>query len=552
MKMIFYLILILIFSIGESFAIHLDIDVEPRRPRVNSSYTVTFRIAVKDDEDPRVDFNTIGMNAIGRPSRGISVRTKFINGKLLTEKELTYSYKFMSKKEGDAVIKDIKVKIGSKSSSFPDVKIKISADVGKLKSFFVEAEVPKREVFVGEGITIKYYMYSKGNVKNYELKSYPKLSKFLKRFINRPERAQSVEIGGEIFRRDLLYAARVFPEKPGKYYIDPMSVRVEYSKTSTTNPFSLNFSFHRIMVKNIHSEEVIIVAKPLPPAPLGINFTGLVGKHSFKLTQAKNRYVVNEAIEINLEVSGGGALEAYTPPGIYTHPEMEEFEMSSDLRIIDMEKASKIYEYTYLPRNPLEIKASKMELVYFDPDEMLYKKIDFNIPGLVAKGLSDSSLPSVDNKGPHIENKNFENKNNPGSGIVAPIWSYDLFNKLNALRYINVFLLLILFGLILSFLLFRKTKNSRFEMAKRIVKSLRRGEVTYSDIFQLFQLARMESQEPLEVFIKKQNFSKKTQDYLLDLVKSSEKFFYLKGEETFRFKYDKGPFSELLSFISKC
>ena len=550
-KMRLRLVIYLIF-IGKVLANNsIKVDIHPRVPQVNSSYTVTFHIMTKSDEEPIVNFTPEGSEVQGPHSRGVSMRTKFLNGKLFTEKEVTYSYELVSSNAGFAKLKDIKVTIGKREHTHPNVRIRITRDLQRKKDFFAEAKVSKEEIFVGEGITVKYYIYSRGLVKGYELRSYPKLKKFLKRFIDLRERSKNVEIGGEIFRRDLLYAARVFAERPGRYRIDPISLKVKYSKNRGQNPLSLNFSFQRILKKNIQSRPIKIKVRPLPPSPPNTNFTGLVGKHSFKLRQGKTRYLVNEAIELELEVIGGGALEAYNGPDIYHHPDLEEFETSSDLRVLNSDKASKIYEYTYLARNSFKSSKRQIGLTYFDPETESYKEVLLIIPGLSVLG---GAISQVSNPLQEKENKkkSSEGPNGPSSEVVGPIFNDSFFGNLITVKYINYFLGTVLIIFLLSlFLKTKKKTNLHIKEAEQVVNSLKQGEGTYSDIFRLFHLVRGESGSPLDIFIKTQGFSRESQEYLLKLVESAESFSYFKGDRVFRFKYSRKPFQELLVYIAK-
>ena len=543
------ILIFLLFAGKLLLASNFKIELEPPRPQVNSPYTVIFRAMVRGDEEPIITFDSVGAEMLEQQSRGISMRTKFINGKLFTEKEVTFSYEFISSQVGTAYLRNIGIKVGNNKLSHPDFPIRIAREIPKARDFFVEAQVSKKDVFVGEGVTVKYYLYSKGMIRNFELKSYPKLKKFLKRFINRPERAQRVEIAGEIFRRELLYAARVFAESPGIYRVDPIKLRIEYSKFDTNNPFRINLSLHRLKRLNIQSKAVKINVKPLPSAPSDINFTGLVGKHSFKLIPGKIRYLVNEAIELKLEVTGEGGLEAYNGPAIYTHPNLEEFETSSDLRILDYNRVSKIYEYTYLARNSFEIKDRKLKLVYFNPETLIYEKEEIAIPGIKIVGgeIQTVSPSNGDNK---IKEPS-EISQRSSSKIVGPIFRESLFDRVIVLRRLNRFLSLIILLLILSFLLVKKKSNLSLIRARKIIKKLKKEEASYSDVFHLFHLIRGESKEPLEDFIKKQEFSDNTKIYLLKLIEAAESLSFLRGEGRFKFKYDKRPFQELLGCISK-
>ena len=541
-------LLIYCLFMGKLFAVNLKINIEPERPQVNSPYNIIFRIMTKGDEEPTITFDPEGAKMLEQQSRGMSMRTKFINGKLFTEKEATYSYEFISGKTGTAFLRNIKIKIGNKHFSHPDFPIRIAREIPKARDFFVEARVSKKDVFVGEGITVKYYLYSKGVIRNFELKSYPKLKKFLKRFIDRPERAQRVEIAGEIFRRELLYAARVFAESPGKYRVDPIKIRVEYSKINRNNPFGMNLSLRRLRTQNIQSKVVKINVKPLPPAPQDIEFSGLVGKHSFKLLPGKKRYLVNEAIELKLEITGEGALEAYDGPSLYAHADLEEFETNSDLRILDYSRVNKIYEYTYLARNSFEIKDRMLRLVYFNPENLQYEREEIAIPGIKIIGgvVQSTTQPAEDKQGDPLEELE-----RPSSAIVGPLFRENIFNQAIILRYLNIFLAVIACLIILSFFLVRREKNLNLKRAQEIVKLFKHGEASYSDIFQLFNLVRGESKDTLKDFIEKKGFSSATQEYLLKLIEIAEDQSYLEGEMKFKFQYDKRSFRELLCCISR-
>ena len=88
-------------------------------------------------------------------------------------------------------------------------------------------------------------------------------------------------------------------------------------------------------------------------------------------------------------------------------------------------------------------------------------------------------------------------------------------------------------------------------MAQKIVKTLEQGQANYSDIFQLCCLVERGPLSSLEKFVKKQGLSPYAESYLLRLIEAAEGRSYLKGEETFSFKYDKRPFRELLASMPK-
>ena len=556
--MLFRMVILIVILMSQAFGSGFNIDINPRNPQVDSSYTVTFTVVVEGDEEPVISFKSKGAKIIGRQSRGVSMRTKFVNGRLFTEKQIIYSYELESSSIGSAWLKDIKVKVSGKIMRRPDLKIDISKKPASLKNFFVQAEVDKDEIFVGEGLTVKYYIYSRRNVRNYELTDYPKLKKFFKRFINRPEESRNIEINGQIFRRDLLYSARVFAEKPGKYRIDPIKIKVHHATgPNINNPFNLNlnFSMNRLRSSRIRSKAIVVKVKPLPPAPQDAIFTGLVGDHSFKLMETKKRYLVNEAIELNFEVLGEGALEVYSAPAIYSHQELEEFEITSDFSITDDRRAIKVYHYTYLARSPLKILDRQIVLAYFDPKSLSYKKIKIDITGIdalggaIEKSFDDSVVAREKDTQEAIKGSLVEKDT---VSVVGPIFSsFNHFSE-NLVHIFNIFLGILIFIIIfIPIIRNKKRYHSAVAEAKKIISSLYGGEISYSNIFRLFHLLNWESRESLKNFIGRQQLGAKSKEYFLQLIKGVENSSYLKGEKLIKFKYEKKPFQDLFKLILK-
>lgn len=548
-------LLILVFSIIvtlSAMANDVNISVIPSRPAAEDPFNIVFRVSTMGGVQPEVFFTPDNLEILGKKSTGMTRRTKFINGKVYTEDEISFTYEVVAAKPGTARIRDIRVKVGDKTINVPQRSFRVFKAQQTPKDFHVIAEINKEKLYVGEGLTVKYYLLKKSNVRNFEISKYPKLEKWLKRFFNKPEPSRNVEYGGEVFRRELLYAARLFPEKAGKYFVDPIRLRVQYGAQVNNDPFSnFGFGFQRMKTKSAASRKIPIEVLPLPEAPPNTNFTGLVGEHDFKVVQAKNRYLVNEAIELKFEVTGGGALEAYEGPKLYTHGSLEDFETNSDLRVLNADRATKVYEYTYLPRAGFNIPASELKLAYFDPDERVYKEKTVSLSGLeifggannIAKASSNESVftsPSANNQqvlttGTEITGLSIR----PG---VFKNWSF--FSILN-----NSFIALIVLTLLSFFLRKSENQNLGLVKAKELNKELSTGKGSYSKVFQLFVLAGGEVRDNLEAHVKDLGFSKKTESYFIKVVRMAQEKNYLEHKKTFKFDYDKSAFKELIKKV---
>src|SRR5690606_25073030 len=130
--------------------------------------------------------------------------------------------------------------------------------------------------------------------------------------------------------------------------------------------------------------EIEVSEAALDSVPKG--YTGLVGEHSFNLLSSKDKYLVNEPIELKLEIVGPGLLEKMDAPILYSHPDLESFDTRSEIQEISPTRSRRIIEYTYLPRANMSIPSRQLELSYFLPDKKEYKSIKIEIPAVQVVG----------------------------------------------------------------------------------------------------------------------------------------------------------------------
>ena len=142
------------------------------------------------------------------------------------------------------------------------------------------------------------------DVNGKDIKKFPKLKGFVKRFIQYQPQPERVSMNNEIYERTALYSLILFPEDIGIVNIDPITVRLQYiSVDSSNDPFGgmgFGLSPRSIKVKTVSSPKVEVEVLALPTQNVPPSFTGLVGKHDFKLSINKTKFLVNEAIEAKL------------------------------------------------------------------------------------------------------------------------------------------------------------------------------------------------------------------------------------------------------------
>ncbi|MGZ3788349.1 MAG: hypothetical protein ACXVLQ_07480, partial [Bacteriovorax sp.] len=316
---------------------------------------------------------------------------------------------------------------------------------------------------------------------------------------------ETVQYKGQVFKRILAYSARLYPEKVGSAVLDPMSISVQVIENDYSSPFG-GFGAQRFKNKDLSSPRIEIEVLPLPSENVPAGFTGLVGEHDFSLSMTKNKFLVNEPIEIKLEVKGKGALENMDAPVIYSDNNLEQFDTKSEVSEIGTQAAKKVFEYTLLARGPLNIKQKELSLAYFDPSSGRYIEKKLIIPPLEVSGVAAQAggSASAQNQAkskdqPQAQEEDFLSKlfssNETGKkveknviGLVGPMlkgesgWSDRWFDVLNFV------LVLLIFATIGSWYISGKSvvvaRDSGAEIRKDIAHMKKKG-LNYSDLYKV-------------------------------------------------------------------
>lgn len=500
MKIVTFLILAVL-----SLAIRAeDIEVvtEPKEPVINENFFVTFKIKTSGSEEPYISFTPYGASVLGKRSQGLSISTVVINGKFTTTKEQAVVYELLAERAGQVYLKNIKVEMAGKTIAVKDVNVNVLNEARRVPDAFIEAEASKKRIYIGEGLDVNYYLYFKTSISANDVKEFPKLNKFIKRFhhINSP--VETVQYKGQVFRRILAYSARLYPEKTGNAVLDPMKISVQMVENDYSGGFG--FGSQRYKNKDLSSAQIEIEVLPLPSEGVPSSFTGLVGEHEFNLSIPKSKYLVNEPIEIKLEVKGKGAVENFDAPVFYTDHNLEQFDTKSEVTEIGTQAAKKVFEYTLLARGPVNIAGRDMAFAYFDPSSGRYieKKVTvppLSVSGVAATGSSEGSkkdeatspTPTNDENG--FINSLFKNKKENTVeknqiGLVGPAlngqakWFDRGFTVINSI----LGLLLVIVGV--QWALSNKssmTSNDQYQLIKRDIAKLKKKGLNYPELYRV-------------------------------------------------------------------
>lgn len=549
------MVILTLFS-GLLFSSDIDVTVEPKHPLVGEPFRLIITVPVVGNDEPYISFDPGKAEVLSKDNRGVSINTTVINGRVTTKKEISYEYEMSAERAGNIRISNIKVEMGGKTVRLNDVNVTVVTEPVKSKPLFALAVISKKQVFVGEALDVDYYIYSKVPVTAYEIESFPKLNKAIKRVYTLKDNIETVNYNGEVYRRSVKFAARIFPEKDGKLIIDPIKFKVQYTE-GVANPYSaFGLVLGQQRVRSVLSEKIEVEVLPLPSENLPPNFTGLVGHHEFKLDVSKTKFLANEPIEAKLEVTGPGALETYEGPKLYDHQNLEKFDTKSELVEIDRNSHKKIYNYTYLGRGAVKVPSSTIELSYFDPEEKVYKTKKINLPGIEVSGATAAQSPSA----PQVEDTAAKSALTKETQKEKPLLKLMPIAKVTPQSFKKPAWGIFVFALLLSayylargiYVQIKSAPSTKSKEADHLIKKMKKNGITYSDFFKLVTLLRAEGSiqsNPLKI-LQERNLKKEQLDYFENLILKLEEIEFKKsgsGKESlvFNAKY----FNSLLDLV---
>lgn len=547
MKVLLTLLVLIVTS--WAFANEVKVEINPPKPVAGQVYQAFFRIFTEFEGDPVINFSAFKTEVVGKANQGVTTRTIYNNGKLTTSRETTIVYELSSSDPGLAGLRDITITLGTSTIRHPSISYNVLKEAEELGDVFLMADVPKKSIFLGEGIVVRYYLYSRVPVNNLDIKKYPKLNGFLKRFLQEPDRSERVNVDGSVYLRTQIYAAKMFPEKVGELKIDPMYLTATVMLSRNGDPFG-NMGFGREMkTKSLSSENIKVEVKPLPETGKPSNFTGLVGRHEFDLQVNQSRLIVNEPLEIKLTISGGGALENLEAPAILNNPALEEFETNGDLKIMNADMATKVFDYTFLAKAPITLPATSITLSYFDPDSMNYVPVQLPFTQLIVASGGQSAPSERKSKEDSQEQdkapapKVAESPKN----LTSPIFDVKGILWRSWLPYLNFFLA----GLAVVFaggIVFKKVGLPDFS-SNRIPANFKKGNFTLPEFMKWVNPLILQTGKSPVGLIKESDLSKDGKAYFIDLLSSVDYKDYSVEHRAFNFVYRSDYFKELDKYI---
>ncbi|MFP5520609.1 MAG: BatD family protein, partial [Bdellovibrionia bacterium] len=244
------------------------------------------------------------------------------------------------------------------------------------EAFFISVEVDKTEVYVGEQVTVNWYVYTRGQMETLDRLKFPSLRGFWKEIIEEVPSIQFMEeiVNGVPYKKALLASHALFPIKAGTATIDEFKIK---SRIRTINPGFGGFGKAFEYTKS--SAAVPVKVKPLPLEGRSADFTGAVGRFEVNaVIEGQGKHPVNQPFTMRVRFEGAGNAKTIDLPKMDLPAGVEIFDTKSESKFFKNGRSYKQFEVLMLPRQIGPLTLPAMKVTMFDPESGQYYQRETN------------------------------------------------------------------------------------------------------------------------------------------------------------------------------
>lgn len=406
-----YIIVLLIITMGfNSWAQSFTAKTSKSNVIVGEQFQITFTLNSSGSDFSAPDLTYFNVYAGPNQSSSMS----YVNGAMT--QSVSLSYIVSAKKEGKYSIGAATVKVKGKTIRSNSLNIDVAKRAPQQQragtisdkiedNLFAKTTVNKTRAYIGEEITVTYKIYTRHEVRGFQNYIFPDYKGF---WVEDWENKRSIEATNEVvngvnYRVGILKRTFVFAQRSGKLEIGEMHVDCLVRKKNNRQPRNIveqmmGVGFKDVLVP-IKSKPISITIVPLPEKNKPDNFSGAVGSYSYKAVLSKNKTKANEAVNLNITISGKGNIKLLS---------LHEFKFPEDFEVYDPKiknnvktsfdgvRGSKSFNYLLIPRHEGDYEINKLDFSYFNPNKKKYVTITAPTYDLaVEKGQYDPTANNI-------------------------------------------------------------------------------------------------------------------------------------------------------------
>lgn len=384
-----------------------DINVEASAPSsvtANRPFQLSYTVNGNAESISMPDVD--GLMVLMGPSTMTSSSHSFVNGKVQSSRQTTYTYVVKATKEGSLTIGPAKVQSGGKSYSSNSLKINVvnggaqsqgsgngqqsqgsssstSATSGS-GDLFIRQSLSKTSVYEGEATEIVTKVYTRLSLQSLADIQLSKLAEFVSSDLDNNSNItfHSEYVDGKEYQVGVLSRKSIIPQKSGKISIEPVEADFVVRRQVRQSSGSIFDDFFggggtQLTHQKVKSQSLSLNVKALPAnKPSG--FSGGVGQFKFKVEVEPADTKVDNSVQVRVSVEGTGNLKILSLPKPQFHQDFDSFDPSSKNNISTVASGytgKRTDEYLIIPRREGSFEIPQMQFSYFDPQRGDYVRL---------------------------------------------------------------------------------------------------------------------------------------------------------------------------------
>lgn len=371
---------------GIAHAFEARMELNPNVLRIGEAADLAI-IVQGVNQPPAPSLPSINGLRINGPGMEQSMSTSIINGRMQTERSVTFRYRIIPLQPGEFTIGPFTYAIGNEQVEIPAQRLRVAGPAGQTTApsapnwtdlVFATLSIDKEKVYVQENIALTLSIFSRGVNLGREVS-----------LMNMPESGiqmqpfQELQPTREIVRGEVYdvrrYRANVRALTSGSLVFEP-GLRVQLLVQRANQRDSFFQSFFSNMEANpldLQVPPVPIDVQPLPEQNRPADFTGGVGTFAMEAKVEPRAVRVGDPITLTLVVSGQGNIDAVSAPQIRESSAFRVYPPRMTVRDMDAAQTSgrKQFEQVIIPRNAEAVEIPALSFSYFDPASEQYKTI---------------------------------------------------------------------------------------------------------------------------------------------------------------------------------
>jgi hypothetical protein len=149
----------------------------------------------------------------------------------------------------------------------------------------------------------------------------------------------------------------------------------------------------------VTSRPITVNVRPLPAAGRPEDFTGTIGRFTFKATPTRREVEVNQPVSVNFTITGAGNIKSVAEPTIPDLPDFRVYKASSNENVAKQDDrlgGTKVFEEVFIPKRPGQLVIPALSFDFFDPEAGRYKTVQTEPITLnVSRGEGYVAAPDV-------------------------------------------------------------------------------------------------------------------------------------------------------------